>query len=60
MSCEFIDEPWQSEAPDGVVGPTGSVCEGGGEITFADPGGSGDEDIQVFAEPTEIGDLCEL
>jgi hypothetical protein len=59
MSCEFVDKSWQAEATDEEVSATSGMGEGSGEITFADAGRSGDEDVEMLSDPGELGE-CTL
>lgn len=60
VAGEFLDEPWEAEATNGEVGAASRVRERRGDEAFADAGGSGDQDIQVLADPAKIGELTEL
>ena len=51
---EFIEEPRQAEAADVVVHTAGGMRERGAEEGLADAGGTGDEDVQVPADPAQV------
>ena len=59
MPRELVDEPRKAEAPHAVIGAAGGMTDGTGEEAFADAGGSGDDDIEAFADPAQVGDLSE-
>ena len=46
-----LEESGQAQVQGGVAVPAGVVCQGAGQPGFADAGGAGDEDIEVFANP---------
>lgn len=60
VARELIDEARKAEAAHREIGTTGRVCEGGGQIAFADPGRSGHQHVQVLSDPGQIRDLGEL
>ena len=53
--AQVLEESGQAQVEGGVAGSTGAVCQGAGEPGFADAGGAGDEDIEVFPDPLAGG-----
>lgn len=49
VTCEFLDESWQAEAAHGEVRATGGMRERGGDVTLADTGRPGDQEVEVLA-----------
>ena len=49
--AQLLEESGQAQVQGGVAEPAGAVCQGAGEPGFADAGGAGDEDIEVFPDP---------
>ena len=49
--AQVLEESGQAQVQGGVAVPAGAVRQGTGEPGFADAGGAGDEDIEVFADP---------
>ena len=49
--AQVLEESGQAQVQGGVAGSTGAVRQGTGEPGFADAGGAGDEDIEVFPDP---------
>jgi hypothetical protein len=60
VAREFVDESGKPEAGDTVIGPTGSVADSTGEEAFADTGRSCDDDVEAFADPTEVRTIAGL
>ena len=58
VARELIDESGKPEAADTVIGATGGVAHCTGEKAFADTGGSGDDDVEAFADPAKVSDLA--
>ena len=48
---QVLEESGQAQVEGGVAHSAGAVRQGAGEPGFADAGGAGDEDIEVFADP---------
>jgi hypothetical protein len=59
VARELIDESGQPEAAHREVRAAGGMRESGGEVAFANAGGTGDQQVKVLLDPGEIGELGE-